>query len=111
MPSISEKPHRQSISFPTILLKIIDQRMREEGYKSITLYILALIIFDICAHRRHWLTSRMLNEPKSVQDRVLAGMVDDFHAGVKRVGGWYEHQLDEAGEIYRTEKRKRRKRL
>lgn len=89
-------PVRKTVNVPHDLWPLIERRIDEEKYHSISDYFIGLAIFDAFCRRKHKLTGELLREPQKVIDKVIEQLVRDFDdPAVKRPGGWFEARIDE----------------
>jgi len=89
------KPFRVTTNIPGELKELVDQRVREERYPSISAYLVGLVLFDLYARKPHLLTGSLMREPQWLRDKVIAELVRDFDDPGTKPGGWFEHRIEE----------------
>jgi Arc/MetJ-type ribon-helix-helix transcriptional regulator len=89
------KPFRVTTNIPGELQELVDRRVREERYPSISAYLVGLVLFDLYARKPHLLTGSLMREPQWLRDKVIAELVRDFDDPETKPGGWFEHRLEE----------------
>jgi hypothetical protein len=98
MPS-NQKPVKYCGRGPAELDRLIKKRIEEEHYRSLSDYIIGLIIYDIYCRREHKITSRLMAEPSWVRDKAIEQIIEDFEderkEGKKRPGGWLDRRIHE----------------
>jgi hypothetical protein len=87
------KTFRVAANLPGEIEPLVQQRIKEERYPSLSAYIVGLVLFDIYAHRPHWLTASLMREPQWMRDEVIAELVRDFGTG--KSPGWFEKRVPE----------------
>jgi hypothetical protein len=87
------KTFRAAANLPGEIQPLVAARVKEERYPSISAYITGLVLFDIYAHRPHWLTASLMREPQWVRDQVIAELVRDFDQ--EKTPGWFEKRVPE----------------
>jgi hypothetical protein len=89
------KPFRVTTNIPGELQELVDRRVKEERYPSISAYLVGLVLFDLYARRPHLLTGTLMREPQWLRDQVIAELVRDFDDPESKPGGWFEHRVEE----------------
>jgi len=89
------KPFRVTTNIPGELQELVDRRVREERYPSISAYLVGLVLFDLYARKPHLLTGSLMREPQWLRDQVIAELVRDFDDPESKPGGWFEHRIEE----------------
>lgn len=89
------KPEKATIRYPAELKPLIKKRMAEEHYRSESAYFNGLLLFDLTARCKHWLTAQIVNEPPEILDKVVAEIVRDFNHLPRRDGGWFRGRVKE----------------
>lgn len=89
------KPLRFTIRLPAEIVPLIDKRVKEELYHSMTAYFVGLAIWDCYFRNAHKLTGALMKEPHWIIDEVIAELVADFDKipEDKRHGGWIEKRI------------------
>lgn len=90
-----KKPDRTTVSWPSELTPLIQERMKEEHYGTIAKYFLGLLLFDLFSRCKHWLTSQVVNEPAAILEKVVLEIVRDFYKKDRRDGGWFRARVQE----------------
>ncbi len=88
------KPVRLTANLPAEVEPLVERRIKEEKYHSVSAYIVGLILFDLYARRPHLLTSSLMSEPQWVRDQVIAELVRDFD-DPEKARGWFEIRIEE----------------
>jgi hypothetical protein len=89
------KAERITFSVPGLLSGLIKRRVKELGYKSLSGYIVGLILFDLWARKPHKLTQQIVNDDDQVtKDAVFREIVETFDQPGK-TGGYFEHRIQE----------------
>ena len=87
------KAIRTTFSSPGILSGIIKRRVSELGYKSLSGYILGLILFDLWARKPHRLTQQIVNDDdQATKDAVFREVAETFDEPGK-TGGYFERRI------------------
>jgi hypothetical protein len=100
----NSKSQRKNVTVPGIIANLIDRRSKALGYRSISGYLLGLVLFDLWARKPHALTLQIVNEDRQeLRDAVFAEIADCFDEPEKP-SSYFEHRLAElAEEIARKE--------
>jgi hypothetical protein len=89
------KSVRATANIPGELQPLIDRRMRDEKYPSLSAYIVGLILFDLYARRKHLMTAELMRQPQWVRDQIIQELVENFDKPDTRPGSWFEHRIEE----------------
>ena len=89
------KPFRVTANLPGEIQDLIERRVREEKYPSLSAYLIGLVLFDLYARKPHLLTGTLMREPQWLRDQVIAELVRDFDDAGAKPGGWFEHRIEE----------------
>lgn len=89
------KPFRVTTNLPGEIQELVERRVREERYPSVSAYLVGLVLFDLYARRPHLLTGTLMREPVWLRDQVIAELVRDFDDPDTKPGGWFEHRIEE----------------
>jgi hypothetical protein len=92
------KTVRVTANIPGELQPLIERRMRDERYPSLSAYIVGLILFDLYARRQHLMTAELMRQPQWVRDQIVAELVENFDKLDTRPGSWFEHRIQELAE-------------
>ena len=92
---MSLKAVRVSARVPQNLVALMEIRRREEHYKSLSSYILSLVLFDVAVRRKHKLTSQAVNDSPEALDAVVAQLVADFAKEKREPSTWLTARLEE----------------
>jgi Arc/MetJ-type ribon-helix-helix transcriptional regulator len=89
------KPFRVTANLPGEIQELVDRRVKEEKYPSVSAYVVGLVLFDLHVRRRHLLTGELMREPQWLRDQVIAELVRDFDKLEGKPGSWFEHRIEE----------------
>jgi len=77
---------------------LIDRRAKALGYKSISGYILGLILYDLWCRKPHALTLQIVNEDRQeLKDAVFSEIAESFDKPEQN-SSYFEHRLTELAE-------------
>lgn len=96
------KPFRVTANLPGEIQELVDRRVKEERYPSVSAYLVGLVLFDLYARRPHLLTGSLMREPQWLRDQIIAELVRDFDSAEAKPGGWFEHRIEELLQQQRT---------
>ena len=86
------------MTIPGIIAGLISRRAKALGYRSISGYILGLILFDLWSRKPHALTLQIVNEDsQAMKDAVFAEIAQSFDQPEKP-SSYFEHRLQELAE-------------
>jgi len=89
------KADRITISVPGLLCGLLKKRVKELGYKSVSGYIVGLILFDLWARKPHRLTQQIVNDDdQHTKDAVFREIVETFEEPGK-TSGFFERRIQE----------------
>lgn len=89
------KSQRVTSSLPGLIAELLGERVRQLGYRSVSGYILGLILYDMWARKPHHLTRQIVNEDsEEMKQAVYREIVDSFH-GPEKPSSYFEHRLEE----------------
>jgi Arc/MetJ-type ribon-helix-helix transcriptional regulator len=89
------KSVRITVNVPGEISELIERRMKEEKYPSISAFFVGLALYDLYARKPHLLTGALMREPQYIRDEVIAELVRDFDNAEKKPGSWFEHRIEE----------------
>lgn len=89
------KSVRITVNVPGEISELIERRMKEEKYPSISAFFVGLALYDLYARKPHLLTGSLMREPQYIRDAVIAELVRDFDNAEKKPGSWFEHRIEE----------------
>jgi hypothetical protein len=100
------KASRKTFSVPGIISDLIDRRAKALGYRSVSGYLLGLVLFDLWCRKPHALTLQIVNEDsQEMREAVFREIAESFDQREKP-SSYFEHRLAElAKEIVREESR------
>lgn len=82
-----------SATFPFEVADLVKRRARDLGYKSVSSYLLGLVLFDLWARKPHLLTKQICNDDnQEMRDAVIREIVESYE-GDPKPGGYFEHRL------------------
>ena len=85
LPSMCVVPER--ITFPAILLPLINQRWRELGYSTLSAYVTGLVRYDLMIGGPHLFTAS--DSVPEIQEALTRETVEAFHKGQERKLSWF----------------------
>ena len=92
------KSQRKHVTVPGILANLIEKRAEMLGYKSVSGYLLGLILFDLWCRKPHALTLQIVNEDsQAMKDAVFGEIAGSFDKPAKE-SSYFEHRLSELAE-------------
>lgn len=89
------KTIRITINIPGEAEELLEKRVKEERYPSLSAYFNGLFLFDLYARRPHLLTASLMREPQWVRDQVVSELVRDFDKEETHPKGWFEIRIEE----------------
>lgn len=94
------KSARRTVTVPGIINDLIDKRMEQLGYDSVSGYLLGLVLYDLWCKKNHALTQKIVMEPnQDMKDAVFAEIAENF-GKPERPSSYFEHRLRElAGQL------------
>lgn len=84
-----------TVQVPGELVDLMNKRVAEEHYASVSAYFVGLLLFDLSSRCRHWLTSQVMSEPPEILDKVVEEIIRDFPKQPRRGGGWFRGRVKE----------------
>src|SRR5690348_5556494 len=100
MASLTPKPKTYRI--PPELEPIVEARMEKEGYRSMSDYVLALVLYDCWCERAHHVTAPLFDKPQKARDKEVARIIQEFitqkKAGRAAGDGYFEKRIRELAE-------------
>lgn len=89
---VIHKAQKKHLSGHAVLWGRAEQRAAELGYTGgLSGYVMGLILFDLLANRKHWLTVEVINDPEQLES-VIFGLANQ---PAENWGAWIEKRLDE----------------
>lgn len=88
------KSVRITAHIPGELKSLMDVRVREENYPSVSAYLAGLVVFDLHCRGPHVLFGPLMSEPIEIRDAVIAELVRDFDKpDLERGCEWLERRI------------------
>lgn len=92
------KSGRRNVTVPGIINGLIDKRIDQLGYDSVSGYLLGLVLYDLWCKKNHALTQKIVMEPnQDMRDAVFADIAESFDKP-ERPSSYFEHRLRELAE-------------
>jgi hypothetical protein len=89
------KSQRVTSSIPGLIFELMRRRYKELGYRSLSGYILGLVLYDLWARKPHHLTKQIVNEDnEGMKQAVYREIAESFH-GPEKSSSYFEHRLEE----------------
>lgn len=81
---------------PLDLLPAFEKRAADEGYPSVSAYLVSLGVYDCSVARPHYATGKIHELSMEEQDRIYKEVGRACIAGETIGGSWFEARLEEA---------------
>ena len=89
---------RKHVTLPFRIAKLVERRAKNLGYRSVSGYLLGLILYDLWCRKPHALTRKIVNDPRqAMKDAVFSEIADNFDQPEKPTS-YFEHRLAELAE-------------
>ncbi len=92
------KSQRRNVTVPGAIDSLIDRRAKALGYRSVSGYILGLVLYDLWCRKPHLLTKQIVDEDqREMREAVFAEIAASFD-GPEKASSYFEHRLEEMAE-------------
>ncbi len=89
------KAVRVAATFPFLIADLMRRRAKELGYRSVSAYLLGLVLFDLWCKKPHALTLQVANDDRPEMREAVFREIADGYDEPAKPSSYFEHRLEE----------------